>query len=84
MRSLWAVRLEILLIGASAFVAFLYLTTSKLLLVGLHQEVLHHGAVASEQRVCTQVGLDLLKVGGNAADAVRRSFPLRVGAHSNG
>lgn len=84
MRSLWAVRLEILLIGASAFVAFLYLTTSKLLFVGLHQEVLHHGAVASEKKVCTQVGLDLLKAGGNAADAVCRSLRRCLGAHFNG
>jgi len=41
--------------------------------------VLHHadlegegrlGAVASEQRICSQVGVDLLKAGGNAADAM--------------
>lgn len=83
MRSLWAVRLEILLIGASAFVAFLYLTTSKLLFLGLHQESLPNGAIASEQKVCTQVGLDLLRAGGNAADAVCRSFRRCLGAHSN-
>ena len=29
------------------------------------------GAVASENRVCSQIGIDLLKAGGNAADAVR-------------
>ena len=28
------------------------------------------GAVASESKVCSQVGIDLLKAGGNAADAV--------------
>lgn len=28
------------------------------------------GAVASENRVCSQIGIDLLKAGGNAADAV--------------
>lgn len=31
------------------------------------------GAVASENRVCSQIGIDLLKAGGNAADAVRIS-----------
>ena len=28
------------------------------------------GAVASENKICSQIGIDLLKVGGNAADAV--------------
>ena len=28
------------------------------------------GAVASENRVCSQIGIDLLEAGGNAADAV--------------
>lgn len=34
------------------------------------------GAVASENRVCSQIGIDLLEAGGNAADAVssRLSF----------
>ena len=37
------------------------------------------GAVASENRVCSQIGIDLLKAGGNAADAVgpRISFLKR-------
>ena len=30
-----------------------------------------HGAVASENKVCSQIGIDLLNAGGNAADAVR-------------
>ena len=30
----------------------------------------HLGAVASENSVCSRIGIDLLKVGGNAADAV--------------
>lgn len=83
MRSLWAVRLEIVVIGASAFIAFLYLATSNLLFVGLHREVVHHGAVASEHKVCTQIGVDLLKAGGNAADAVRCSIHLGAGAHAD-
>ena len=29
------------------------------------------GAVASENKLCSQIGIDLLKAGGNAADAVR-------------
>ena len=29
------------------------------------------GAVASENGVCSEIGIDLLKAGGNAADAVR-------------
>lgn len=35
------------------------------------------GAVASENKVCSQIGIDLLKAGGNAADAVgsRTSSP---------
>lgn len=28
------------------------------------------GAVASENKLCSQIGIDLLKAGGNAADAV--------------
>ncbi|KAL8645178.1 MAG: hypothetical protein Q9226_007417, partial [Calogaya cf. arnoldii] len=69
MRTLRALRLEIVLIGASAFLAFLYLTTSNLLFVGKLHEVAHHGAVVSENKVCTRIGVDLLKAGGNAADA---------------
>jgi hypothetical protein len=33
-----------------------------------------HGAVASESSVCSQIGIDILKVGGNAADSVRKVF----------
>ena len=33
-----------------------------------HQDRL--GAVASENRVCSQIGIDILKLGGNAADAL--------------
>ncbi len=33
------------------------------------------GAVASESSVCSQIGIDVLKEGGNGADAVPR--PLR-------
>jgi gamma-glutamyltranspeptidase/glutathione hydrolase len=30
----------------------------------------HLGAVASESSICSRIGIDLLKKGGNAADAV--------------
>lgn len=38
----------------------------------LHQRYApdHLGAVASESSICSQIGIDLLKDGGNAADAV--------------
>ena len=34
------------------------------------------GAVASENKVCSQIGIDLLKAGGNAADAVSLVFAI--------
>ena len=45
---------------------------SSLLLAVLAHTVLAHekGAVASESAVCSRVGVDLIKEGGNAADAV--------------
>lgn len=36
------------------------------------------GAIASEQAICSGIGADMLKVGGNAADAVRRSIIMRL------
>ena len=36
------------------------------------------GAVASENSVCSQIGIDLLKGGGNAADAVRHLWDYRT------
>ena len=35
-----------------------------------HEEKDQLGAVASESAVCSRIGVDLLKAGGNAADAV--------------
>ncbi len=35
-----------------------------------------HGAVASESTRCSQIGIDLMKAGGNAADAVSAFFIL--------
>ena len=37
------------------------------------------GAVASESTVCSHIGIDLIKEGGNAADAVSRKY-LRLTA----
>ena len=34
------------------------------------QESAKNGAVASESAVCSRIGVDLIKAGGNAADAV--------------
>jgi gamma-glutamyltranspeptidase/glutathione hydrolase len=36
----------------------------------------HQGAVASESSVCSEIGIELLKQGGNAADAV--SSPANI------
>ena len=41
------------------------------------------GAVASENKLCSQIGIDLLKAGGNAADAVSLASFL-VGAMLTG
>lgn len=37
-----------------------------------------NGAVASESSICTDIGIDILKVGGNAADAVSSIIPKFV------
>ncbi len=34
------------------------------------------GAVASESNICSHIGIDVLKLGGNAADAVSASIKL--------
>ena len=41
------------------------------------------GAVASENRVCSQIGINLLKAGGNAADAVSSGNLKSFAADSN-
>lgn len=47
-----------------------YLTTQLALSSPLHRHEPHLGAVASESSICTQIGVDLLRAGGNAADAL--------------
>lgn len=39
-----------------------------------HGERDKSGAVASENKICSQIGIDLLKMGGNAADAVSSAY----------
>lgn len=52
----------------------LYFHWSQTPIVNQHSELQdtppNHGAVASESKSCSQIGIDLLKAGGNAADAV--------------
>ncbi|KAL8725479.1 MAG: hypothetical protein Q9181_006410 [Wetmoreana brouardii] len=67
-----AVRLEICLICIAAFIAFLYLTATPFFFSIPNRQQTDHdrlGAVASESKLCTQIGIDLLRAGGNAADA---------------
>ena len=61
----------------SLFFALTYGATPHQTVLG-GQEVNNNklGAVASENKVCSQIGIDLLKAGGNAADAVRLLFRL--------
>ena len=57
-------------------------TAHQAVLGGLRGEEVNNnklGAVASENKVCSQIGIDLLKAGGNAADAVSLAFPLVAG-----
>ena len=39
----------------------------------------NHGAVVSESKSCGQIGIDLLKAGGNAADAVVSPYHSGIG-----
>lgn len=75
----WRFRLELVLIGVLTFTAFVSLSAFPLPVVyPVSSENRHDrlGAVASENKLCTGIGIDLIKVGGNAADAVRSA--LRV------
>ncbi|KAL8942684.1 MAG: hypothetical protein Q9211_001282 [Gyalolechia sp. 1 TL-2023] len=80
----WLRRPEGILASLLIFTIFAYF-------VGRHTPLIHPidrqtnhdrlGAVASEKKLCTQIGIDLLKAGGNAADAVRStSCIFRVAA----
>ncbi|KAL8791956.1 MAG: hypothetical protein Q9195_005445 [Heterodermia aff. obscurata] len=58
--------------GVVAFIGFCYLLAGQLSSRDVGELQVDHGklgAVASESKLCTQVGIDLLKAGGNAADA---------------
>lgn len=63
--------LDLHIINAWILVIALVLADSQ---IALHELLLRGnqlGAVASENKICSQIGLDLLKEGGNAADTVR-------------
>jgi gamma-glutamyltranspeptidase/glutathione hydrolase len=47
-----------------------YLTTQLALSLPVHDSDPHIGAVASESTICSQIGVDILRAGGNAADAM--------------
>ncbi|KAL8778179.1 MAG: hypothetical protein Q9194_002142 [Teloschistes cf. exilis] len=69
----WSIRLGLCVITLFCFVSFLYVLSLKIPYGPFTGQVFKHrvsGAVASESRRCTQIGIDLLKAGGNAADAV--------------
>ena len=63
----------LVLIWSSLFALTCCATQHQAVLGGLRGEEANNnrlGAVASENKVCSQIGIDLLKAGGNAADAV--------------
>jgi len=55
--------------SVTRFLKFLF--TSQLALAApAHPSNAKRGAVASESSICSQIGTDILKAGGNAADAL--------------
>ena len=69
----FAARTEVIVILCIwALPAALALAATQVALGGLTPRHGHDdlGAVASENKICTQIGIDLLKAGGNAADAL--------------
>ena len=63
----WFSRLAIVLALQIAVIAALSTKRNQ------HEASNSSGAVASESAVCSKIGIDLIKKGGNAADAVGRS-----------
>ena len=66
-------KMEIAIICTWALMAVFALATTQIALSNLTPQRFGDGrlgAVASECKVCSQVGIDLLRAGGNAADAV--------------
>ena len=55
------------------FLSLTFSTSTKQGRPGSHHHAEHdqRGAVASESSVCSRIGVNLIKAGGNAADAVR-------------
>ncbi|KAL9010282.1 MAG: hypothetical protein Q9173_004771, partial [Seirophora scorigena] len=72
--SSWPCRLELILAALLALTALAYLVAldiPRLHPLAARTDHDRLGAVASENKLCTQIGIGLLKIGGNAADAVR-------------
>ncbi|KAL8937605.1 MAG: hypothetical protein Q9216_004345 [Gyalolechia sp. 2 TL-2023] len=70
----WFRRPDVVLAALLAFIIFAYFTVFRTPLIHHVGNKTNHnrlGAVASEKKLCTRIGIDLLKAGGNAADAVR-------------
>ena len=58
---------------------------NNLFMVAVNQRMDKNGAVSSTSRIASQVGIDILKKGGNAFDAiVATGFALAVTSPSNG
>lgn len=75
---LWLGRLCLALICILIFIGFSYTLATQIPLlhpVGRRTDD-RLGAVASENRLCTRIGLGIIKAGGNAADAVRPNICL--------
>ncbi|KAL8970968.1 MAG: hypothetical protein Q9197_003526 [Variospora fuerteventurae] len=71
--SSWPCRPKLILTCILALTALLYFIALDIPLLQPIRPRKNHdrlGAVASENKLCTQLGIDLLKKGGNAADAV--------------
>lgn len=82
MALMWSHRLGLILITIIGLTTLLYHASFQIPFVHLVRLRVGNaglGAVASENKLCTQIGIDLIKTGGNAADAVRFifSFPHR-------
>ena len=67
------------LLGALLFINCSHTVLGHALPVAKREPEQYHesdkkGAVASESAVCSKIGVDLIRIGGNAADAVSRCF----------
>ena len=70
MRSLISLFTVSLVLAVDAFSPFAKTHHKRNNAVEQHEECDSRGAVASESAVCSRIGIELIKEGGNAADAV--------------